>query len=78
MIKIEIKDRGGNVIYSHECENNTLRLTLEKAVKEAVDLRNANLQGANLQGAFLRGALLCCADLEYARLEGADLEHADL
>jgi len=72
MIKIEIENRGGNVIYSHDCENNTLRLTLEKAVSEKVGLRGANLRGADLRDANLWGA-----DLEGAHLGGATLGGAD-
>jgi hypothetical protein len=34
MIKIQIKNIQGKVLFEHECENNTIKLTLEKAVKE--------------------------------------------
>ena len=41
MEKIEIKSINGNVLFSHEEENNTLKKTVELA-----DLRGADLRGA--------------------------------
>ena len=67
MNKIEIKDRFNNeVIYSHECENNTLKITCMKAVFDKISLRGADLGGADLYGANLRDA-----DLRGANLYGA-------
>jgi hypothetical protein len=44
---IEIKNRyTGEVIFSHECENNTMKITVELAVKSNANLRNANLRNA--------------------------------
>ena len=51
--KIKIKSIFGNVLFEHEKENNTIKDTLEEAVKIG-----ANLVGANLDGAYLRGANL--------------------
>ena len=71
---IEIKNRyTGEVIFSHECENNTMKITVELAVKE-----NANLEGANLGNAYLEKANLENANLENANLENANLEKANL
>ena len=56
-IKIDIKSVFGNVLFSFEKENNTIKDTLVEA----------NLEGANLEVAYLRGA-----DLRGADLEGAD------
>ena len=54
MNKIEIKDRFNNeVIYSHECENNTLKITCMKSVFDKTSLYGANLYGANLYGAAI-------------------------
>ena len=59
MNKIEIKDRFNNeVIYSHECKNNTLKITCMKAVFDKISLYGADLRGANLYGADLRGAAI--------------------
>lgn len=62
-IKIDIKSVFGDVLFSFEKENNTIKDTLEEA----------NLRGANLGGANLRGA-----NLEDANLEGTNLINAYL
>jgi len=82
-IKIEIKTIGGSILFSLEKEYNTIRQTLEKAVKEGAYLIGANLEGAdligaNLIGAYLEGAYLIGANLRGAYLRGANLEGANL
>jgi len=78
-MKIEIKCRfTGNVLFTHEAEENTLRLTLEAAVSARANLARANLAGANLVGANLVGADLDGANLAGANLAGADLAGANL
>ena len=73
-IKIEIKNRWTrSILFEYEKENNTMKDTLEEAVKQ-----RANLRGAYLEGAYLRGANLEGADLKGAYLEGADLKGANL
>ncbi len=73
-VKFEIKNRWtGSVLFEYEKENNTLKDTVEQAIK-----RGADLEGANLEGAYLRGADLEGANLEGAYLRGADLGGADL
>ena len=72
MIKIEIKNRlSGSIIFEYTKENNTIKETIEKAIKDSADLGGANLRGANLGYADLRGA-----DLRYADLRGANLRGA--
>lgn len=88
MEKIQIKSLSGSVIFEHEAENNTVKLTVEEAVKNNVILANANLAGANLYraeligtvlvGADLTGANLSCANLTGANLSGSNLSHANL
>ena len=68
MTKIEIKTMWGEVIFTYEKDNNTVKDTVVEAVK----------QGAYLRGAYLRGAYLGGADLGGAYLGGADLGGADL
>tara|TARA_R100000541_G_scaffold42364_1_gene49644 strand:- start:284 stop:514 length:231 start_codon:yes stop_codon:yes gene_type:complete len=51
MSKIQIKDRYGDIVYQHECENNTIKLTLEKAVSEHANLRCADLWYTYIGGA---------------------------
>ena len=86
--KIEIKSVLGNILFELEKENNTIKETIEEAVKSGAylggaylceaDLGGANLGGANLCGAYLRGAYLCEADLGGANLGGANLRGANL
>ena len=81
--KIEIKSIFGQVLFEYEKENNTIKDTLEQAVKRAAnlygaDLRFADLCGADLRFADLRGANLCGADLCGADLRFANLRGADL
>ena len=67
-IKIEIKSVFGKVLFALEKENNTIKDTLEEAVRNNVnleyanlcnaDLRNANLINANLEGANLRNSYI--------------------
>lgn len=54
--------------FSYSCENNTVKKTVEEAVR-----RNISLAFADLSYTILRGTILC-----YANLSGADLNHADL
>jgi hypothetical protein len=87
-IKIDIKSVFGNVLFSFEKENNTIKDTLveayledadlEDAYLEDADLGNASLEDANLRGADLRGANLKDADLGNAYLEDAYLKGANL
>ncbi len=67
-IKIDIKSIFGEVLFSFEKENNTIKDTLE----------DANLGCANLRGAYLEDANLGSADLEDANLEDANLGSANL
>ena len=78
MIKIEIKTIWGDIIFTYEKENNTVKDTLQEAVKSGADLYGADLYGADLYGANLYGADLRDADLGGANLRGADLYGANL
>jgi uncharacterized protein YjbI with pentapeptide repeats len=78
-MKIEIKCRfSGSVLYSHEAENNSMRVTLEAAISARANLAGAYLAGANLSRANLAGADLSRANLAGANLAGADLSRANL
>ncbi len=71
-----------------ECDADSLKAAVEKAVTAPVsledanlrcaDLRFANLEDANLRGANLRGANLSGADLNCASLNCANLSGANL
>lgn len=56
MTKIEIKTIWGDIIFTHEKENNTIKDTLQEALKSSADLGGADLRGADLYGAYLGGA----------------------
>ena len=83
-MNIQIKSRfTAAVLFEHDAENNSIRLTLELAIKSEANLRGANLSranlsGADLSGADLSGADLSEADLRVANLTGANLSGADL
>ena len=83
-MKIEIKNqKTGEVIFVHECENNTIKKTVEAAVELKIslryaDLRDAGLRGTGLQYADLRGANLQGTGLQYADLRGANIDFACL
>ena len=78
-IKIEIKSRWfGKILFEYEKEDNTIKDTIEAAIKQGADLTGAYLKGADLIGADLIGADLTGADLTGADLKGADLTGADL
>ena len=78
METIEIKDVNGVVLFSHTAENNTVKITVEEAVKKNVRLTWADLGGANLAGADLADANLSWANLKGANLKGANLKDANL
>ena len=78
MSKIEIKSILGKVIFEYECENNSIRKTVEKALCENISLRSADLSSANLSSANLSSANLRSADLRSANLRSADLRSANL
>ena len=71
MIKIQIKSIWEDILFEYEKENNTIKDTLEEAVKQG-----ASLNGANLYGADLNGANLNRASLDGANLNGASLDRA--
>ena len=76
--KIEIKSIWGEVLFSFEKENNTIKDTVEEAVMQGANLDGANLYGANLYGANLYGANLYGANLYGANLNRANLDRANL
>ena len=63
-MKIEIKSRFSlEILFSHECENNSVAITLAAAINAKANLYGANLYAANLRSANLYGANLGDADL---------------
>jgi hypothetical protein len=76
--KIKIKSIWGRVLFEFEKDDNSVKSTLEQAVRKGANLYDANLRGADLHGANLHGANLYGADLHGADLRGANLHGADL
>ena len=64
MKTIQIKDDEGSVLFTHTCEGNNVRLTLEVAIKSRANLSHANLSRANLSRANLSDANLSGAYLK--------------
>jgi len=53
-MNIQIKNRfSGRVIFEHDCEDNTIKLTLKLAFESRADLCGANLRDADLRDADL-------------------------
>ena len=77
-IKIEIKSIFGKVLFALEKENNTIKETLEEAVRNNANLEYANLINANLEYANLKNASLCNASLYNTNLKNANLYNAFL
>ena len=77
-IKIQIKSIFGDLLFEYEKENNTIKDTVEAAVRQNVSLYRANLDGANLNEASLDGASLNEASLNEASLYAASLNAASL
>ena len=75
---IQIKSTSGDVLYEHTCEENSVKKTVEEAVKNNISLQGADLRASDLSDANLRGAYLSGADLSVAYLSGADLSDAYL
>ena len=76
--KLKIESIFGKLLFEHEAEDNTIKKTLEEAIKSGAYLGGANLRGANLRGAYLGGAYLGGANLCGANLGGANLCGANL
>ena len=73
----EIKHRyTGAVIYS--CEAEAFRECAERAVKEKVSLRGANMRWADLREANMSGANMRGADMSGANMIGADMRGANM
>ena len=68
-MNIEIKCRfSGSVLFLHEHIENTMKLTVDAAVKARANLAGANLARANLYGANLYGEALTKAPLSLLNL----------
>ena len=65
-MKIEIKSRFSlKVLFSHECEDNSVAITLAAAINAKTNLYGADLRSANLYGADLGDAGKLTGDRPY-------------
>ena len=72
-MKIEIKNRfTGAVIFAYEKENNTIKDTVEEAIRLNVSLEFADLRNCDLRNCDFRNC-----DLKNCNLENADLRNCD-
>lgn len=77
--RIEIKNRWtGEVIFSHECEDNSIAKTVMAAVQNSANLSGSDLSGSDLRYSDLNGSKLSGSDLRYSDLRGSDLRGSDL
>ena len=76
--RIRVNSIYKSVSYELTKENNTIKDTIEEAVRSGVNLRYADLEGADLRGADLRCAKLHGANLRFANLENVILSDANL
>ena len=63
-----------SILFEYEAEKNNLKITLQAALKNGVNLYGAKLRGANLYGVNLYGANLEGADLEGEKLTKTPLQ----
>ena len=74
-MKLSILSRfHASILFEYEAEENSLKITLQAAVKTGANLYGADLRGANLRGADLRGANLYGADLDGEKLVKTPLQ----
>jgi uncharacterized protein YjbI with pentapeptide repeats len=78
-MKIKIKHRvDGRILFAHEQEKNSVKITLEAAVRAGADLSYADLSHTDLSYIDLGNIDLSHVDLRYADLSYADLSYTDL
>ena len=69
-MKLSILSRfNASLLFEYESEENSLKITLQAAVKSGANLDGANLRGANLRGANLDGEKLTKAPLQLNNLK---------
>lgn len=79
-MKIELKDIYNNIIFSHTCENNSFKKTLEEAVRQEIRLDNLiiefkNLSNINLENAFLNYTTFYNCNLTYANFKNSSINN---
>ena len=76
--KIQIKTITGDLLFEFEDEDNSIRHTVEEAVRQNISLSGADLRFFNHKRVDLRGANLSKAKLNRANLSSVNLRGANL
>lgn len=87
-MKIELKDKNNNIIFSYTSENNSFKKTLEEAVKQEIRLDNLkiefqDLSHINLENSFLNHTTfyncnLTCANFKNSSINNCKFINSDL
>lgn len=75
---IHLKDYYGNIRFSHECEDNSVKKTLEAARSEHKSLYNLFIKGEDLSDIDMSGISLINSFFIDCNLSGAKIDHARL
>lgn len=76
-MNIEIKSITGVVIYQYDCPNNTLKFTVEQAIREGYILDYADLRCADLDFGYFSGGRFAGADFSGCTARGADFKNCE-
>jgi uncharacterized protein YjbI with pentapeptide repeats len=77
--KIQIKSWcDESVLFEHETEDNTIKITLELAIKSKVNLNGSDLRYSDLRGSNLSDSNLSGSDLRGSNLSGSNLSGSNL
>ena len=76
--KIKINSIFGKLLFEYECDENSIKKTVEQAVREKTDLSGSDLRNSNLRNSNLRNSDLSGSDLSSSDLSGSDLSSSDL
>jgi len=75
MKTIKLLDINGNILFEHIEENNTIKRTVEAAIKAGASLKRINLRGADLTNITLENVDLTQANFTGASLSWATISH---
>ena len=79
MITLQIKNRYTHkVIFEYTCNDNTMKQTVEEAIRQKISLGGADLSYLDLSCMDLSYADLNTTDLSYSNLESTDLSETNL
>ena len=68
----------GKLLFEYECEENSIKKTVEQAVKEKINLSNSNLSYSDLSNSNLSYSDLSNSNLSNSNLSNSNLRNSDL